>query len=98
MPDSIGVWVGSGGSYADGYGVIDNIPNPSFDLTFRAYSATPPDLGERARRVAAMATAVTAARSGPVSQPAIVLGLGALYAIGLATLTAVGVSSLRGRP
>jgi hypothetical protein len=96
--DSVGVWVGPGGSYPTGYGAIDNVPDPSFDIAFRAYAATAPDLGARASRVADMANAITAGRPGFAGQPGTLLMLAVAYAVGLAALTLVGVASLRWRP
>jgi hypothetical protein len=95
--DALSVWIGPGSSYPHGYGVIDNVPDPSFDLAFRVYAATPPDLVARARRVVAIASDLTAGRTGPTSQPALLLGLGGVYAVGMAALGLVGVALLRGR-
>lgn len=95
--DSIGVWVGPGGSYPNGYGTIDNVPDPSFDIAFRAYHATEPTFGARAARVTAMANAIAAGRPGLAGQPGTLLALGGLYAAGLAALMMVGVASPRWR-
>jgi hypothetical protein len=83
---SVGVRVGPGVYYPDGYGVIDNVPDPSFDLLFRAYSATPPTPPARLERAVALAGDVAAGRPGPFGGPALLLSLGAVYAVGLAAL------------
>jgi hypothetical protein len=83
---SVGVRIGPGGAYPGGYGVIDNVPDPSFDLAFRAYSATAPNPAAHLQQLAAVTAAVTAGRPGLSGQPGLIAGLGAMYGVGLATL------------
>jgi hypothetical protein len=94
---AVSVFIGPGTAYAEGYGVIDNVPDPSFDLAFRAYSATPITPAARIQRLWAVAQSAAAGHPGPFGQPGLMVGLGALYGVGLATLAWVILGRQRWR-
>jgi hypothetical protein len=82
---AVALWVGPGSAYP-GQGIFAGEVDGSFDLAFRAYSATAPTPTARLARVGELAKALATGRPGPLGQPAVLLGLGALYAVGLATV------------
>jgi hypothetical protein len=90
----IGVRVGPGARYG-GDGLIRGERDPSFDLAFRAFMATPPWPAARWERVVEIARALTAARPGPFGQPVFLLLLGGAYAAGLAALTCLVTRAIR---
>ena len=90
----IGVRVGPGALYS-GDGLNQGERDPSFDLAFRAFMATPPLPAARWERVVEIARALTAARPGPFGQPAFLFLLGGTYAAGLAALTCLVARALR---
>jgi hypothetical protein len=95
--ESVGIWVGPGSAYPGGYGVIDNVPDPSFDIAFRAYAAVPPWFGARLERARQLATDLSAQRSGLAGQPAWLLTVAAAYAVGLGCLGTLVLAMYRWR-
>jgi hypothetical protein len=93
---AVALWVGPGGSYP-GHGVFAGEIDGSFDLAFRAYSATPSTPAARLARVGGLAEALATGRPGLVGQPAFLLVLGALYVAGLATVGTILIAH-RHRP
>lgn len=90
----IGIRVAPGG-LVPGHGLLRGERDDSFDLTFRAYLATPAGLSARWERVVEAAQALTTARPGPYGQPAFLLLLGGAYAGGLAGLACLVVAVQR---
>lgn len=90
----IGVRVGPGALY-HGDGLYRGKRDPSFDLAFRAYMATPLLPAARWERVVEIARTLATARPGPFGQPAGLLVLGGAYAAGLAALTCLVAGTVR---
>ena len=91
----IGVRVGPGRAYPDGYGLLRGQRDDSFDLAFRAYLATPPTLPARWARVAELSETLAVGRPGLFGQPAFLLALGVAYAAGLAALVCLAAGYRR---
>lgn len=91
----IGVRAGPGAEFS-GTGLINGVPDPSFDLPVRAYMAVPASLPARIDRVLELAQALTARRPGLFGQPAILLLIATIYAAGLGLL-AIFVAAPPGR-
>jgi hypothetical protein len=93
---AVALWVGPGNAYP-GQGIFAGEIDGSFDLAFRAYSATAPTPTARLARAGELAAALATGRPGLVGQPAFLLVLGALYVAGLAMVSTILIAH-RHRP